>query len=133
MNAGRTIAGSSISPSASACSTSATEVTIVDQGTRRPASSIVCAERLAVLGAVDRVVVGADQLDAEPLEGAVVVQRLGQVQRRLAAERRQQRVGPLALDDPRHRLGRQRLDVGAVANSGSVMIVAGFELTSTTS
>ena len=67
---------------------------------------------------MDRVVVGADQLDAEALEGAVVVQRLGEVERRLAAERRQQRVGALALDDPRDRLGQQRLDVGAVGELG---------------
>ena len=46
------------------------------------------AEQLAVLGAGDRLVVGADQLDAEALERAVVVQRLGEVQRGLPAERR---------------------------------------------
>ena len=49
-------------------------------------------ELLAVLGAVDRLVGRADQLDAEPLERAVLVQRLGEVERGLAAERRQQRV-----------------------------------------
>ena len=56
-------------------------------GIRSPARSIVVAEQFAVLGAGDRVVVGADQLDAEALERAVVVQRLGEVQRGLAAER----------------------------------------------
>ena len=70
------------------------------------------AELLAVLGAADRVVVGADQLDPEALQGAVLVQRHRQVQRGLAAEGRQQRVGALLLDDLRHRAGQQRLDVG---------------------
>ena len=72
------------------------------------------AEQLAVLGAGDRLVVGADQLDAEALQRAVVVQRLGQVQRGLAAERAEQRVGALALDHLRDRAGQQRLDVGRV-------------------
>ena len=76
------------------------------------------AKRLAVLRPVDRVVVGADQLDPEPLERAVVVQRLRQVERRLAAERRQQRVGALALDDPGDVRRQQRLDVGAVGELG---------------
>ena len=56
-------------------------------------------EGVAVLGPVDRLVVGADQLDAEALQRPVVVQRLREVQRGLPAERRQQRVGALALDD----------------------------------
>ena len=46
---------------------------------RRPAPCIVVAEQLAVLGAADRVVVGADQLDAEALERAVLVQRLARL------------------------------------------------------
>ena len=70
------------------------------------------AKQLAVLGAVDRVVVRSDQLDAEALERAVLVERLGEVERRLAAERAEQRVGALALDHGRHRLRRERLDVG---------------------
>ena len=41
VNAGRTIAGSLISPAARPRSTSATDSTITDHGTRRPASSIV--------------------------------------------------------------------------------------------
>jgi hypothetical protein len=51
------------------------------------------------------------------------------VERRLAAHRRQQRVGALALDD----LGDICQLIGSMyvtsAISGSVMIVAGFELT----
>ena len=69
-------------------------------------------ELLAVLGAVDRVVVRADQLDAVALERAVLVKALGEVEGRLPAERRQQRVGLLALDHLRDRAGQQRLDVG---------------------
>ena len=76
------------------------------------------AEQVAVLGARDRVVVGADQLDAEALERAVLGERLGEVERRLAAERRQQRVGPLLLDDLRDRTRQQRLDVGRVGELG---------------
>ena len=41
VNAGRTIAGRLMVPSATPASAWATEVTICDQGTRRPASSIV--------------------------------------------------------------------------------------------
>ncbi len=71
-------------------------------------------EGVAVLGPVDRVVVGSDQLHPEPLQGPVVVQRLRQVEGGLTAQRRQQRVGALALDDRGHDLRHQRLDVGAV-------------------
>ncbi len=76
------------------------------------------AKLVAVLGAADRLVVGADELDAELGERAVLVQLLGEVQRRLAAERGQQGVGPLALDDLPHRAGEQRLDVRRVGELG---------------
>ena len=52
--------------------------------------------------------------DAVALEHAAFGERHRQVQAGLAAERRQQRVGPLALDDLRDDLGGERLDVGAV-------------------
>ena len=71
-------------------------------------------KQLTVLGAVDRVVVGADQFHVELGQCAVVVQRLGEVQRRLSAERRQQGVGTLAFDHLAHRTRQQRLDVGRV-------------------
>ena len=71
-------------------------------------------EQLAVLGAGDRLVVGADQLHPAALQRAVVVQRLGEVQRGLPAERRQQRVGALALDHLRRRPRQQRLDIRGV-------------------
>ena len=70
------------------------------------------AKLLAVLGPADRVLVGADQLDAELLQGSVLVQRHRQVERGLAAEGREQGVGALLLDDLRHRPWQQRLDVG---------------------
>ena len=49
-----------------------------------------------------------------PLQRAVFVERHRQVDAGLAADRRQDRVGLLALDDPLQRLGRQRLDVRPV-------------------
>src|SRR5207247_2398056 len=69
-------------------------------------------EQRAVLGLPDRVELGADQLDPEALEGAVFGERDREVQPGLAAERRQQRLRPLALDDLRDDLGGQRLQVG---------------------
>ncbi len=72
------------------------------------------AKLVAVLGAADRLVVRPDQLDAMLRERAVLVQLLGEVQRRLAAERRQQRVGLLARDDLGDRAGQQRLDIRRV-------------------
>jgi hypothetical protein len=71
-------------------------------------------ELLAVLGLVDRLARGADQLDSEFLEHALARKVERAVQRRLAAHRRQQRIRALALDDARHRLPRDRLDVGRV-------------------
>ena len=60
-------------------------------------------EPLAVLPRLDGVDVGADQLDAVLLEDAGLVQGHRGVQRGLAAEGGEQRVGPLLLDD----LGRR--------------------------
>ena len=79
---------------------------LVDACTRAPSSGVArpisChrgLEARAVLGGVDRLDARADQLDAEPVEHAGVVELDGEVQRGLPAERRKQRVGPLALDD----------------------------------
>ena len=55
---------------------------------------------------VPKSVIAQSVLDAEAGERAVLVQRLGQVERRLPAERRQQRVGALALDHLTHRAGQ---------------------------
>ena len=76
------------------------------------------AELGAVLGAPDRGQVGADQLDAVLGEHAGLGELDGEVQRRLPAERRQQRVRLLALDDlgQRHRV--ERLEVGRVGPLG---------------
>ncbi len=72
------------------------------------------AELRAVLGDPDGALVGADEFDTVALQRAVAHQCHRHVQRGLAAHRRQQGVGPLALDHPRHPLRRDRLDVGPV-------------------
>ena len=100
VKAGRTISGRPISSIAR--SASAIEVTIAERGTRRPAAVIVSRNSSRSSARLDRVVVDADQLDAEALERAVLVERLREVERRLAAERAEQRVGALALDHGRH-------------------------------
>ena len=51
------------------------------------------------------------------LQHAGVVQLRGEVQARLAAQVRQQGIGPLLGDDLGHRLDRQRLDVGHVGHA----------------
>ena len=72
------------------------------------------AEQLAVLGLVDHRRLGADHLDAELGEHAHAVEVERGVERRLPAHGRQQRVGPLLLDDLGDDLGRDRLDIGRV-------------------
>ena len=67
---------------------------------------------------MDRLDARADQLDAELREHAGFVQLDREVQRGLAAERRQQRVGALALDDPAQARDVERLDVGRVGELG---------------
>ena len=63
-------------------------------------------ERVALLGLGDDVCVGADHLDAELLEDSPPGEVHRRVQARLAAERGQQRVGPLLLDDLLRRTAR---------------------------
>ena len=63
------------------------------------------AEQLSVLGLVDGLERGADQLTAKTLERAGLGQRLGRVQRRLPAHGRQQRIRALTIDDPCHHIG----------------------------
>ena len=74
------------------------------------------AEQLAVLGLGDRLLVGADQLDAVAGERARARQRHRGVERGLPAHRRQQRVDRcrLAGDDALDDLRRDRLDIGRV-------------------
>ena len=109
---GRMIAGRPISASASrASSARAHDVAL---GQVEPDLEHRLAEQPAVLGLVDRLGRGADQLDAQPLQRAVARQRHGDVERGLPAHGRQQRVGPLALDDLGDDRRRHRLDVGDV-------------------
>ena len=69
--------------------------------------------------------------DAEVVEHARPGQLEREVERGLAAERRQERVRPLPLQHAGHLVEVEGLDVGAVGETGSVMIVAGLELTTT--
>jgi hypothetical protein len=69
------------------------------------------AELEAVLGAVDGLVVGADHLDLPEVEHPGGLELHGQVERRLPAERGQQGVRTLDLDDARERGEVKRLDV----------------------
>ncbi len=71
-------------------------------------------EELPVLGLVDGVERGADQLHPVALEDALLGERLGQVERGLPAHGGQQRVRALALDDLLGGLDGDRLDVGPV-------------------
>ncbi len=71
-------------------------------------------EEVAVLGQPHGALVGADELDVALLEDAPLGEREGEVDGRLAADGRQDRVRPLPVDDPLQEVGRQRLDVGGV-------------------
>ena len=75
-------------------------------------------EELAVLGALDRVEAGAEDfapaLPQHPLFGELH----GEVEPRLAAEGRQERVGAFLADDARHKFQRERLDIDAVGDVG---------------
>ncbi len=75
-------------------------------------------EQQPVLGLLDGLDLGADQLDAELIENAFLRQLDGQVQARLPAHRREQRVRSFASDDLANILDRQRLDVGLLGQSG---------------
>ena len=75
-------------------------------------------EELAVLGARDRVERRADQLDAELVEDARCVQLAREVERGLAAHRREQRVGALAAEHGADAFDVERLEVGAVGEAG---------------
>ena len=71
-------------------------------------------ELVAVLPGPDRLDAGPDELDVVLGERAVVVQGNGRVQRRLAAEGRQDRVRPFLGDHLLQHVRRDRLDVGGV-------------------
>ena len=75
-------------------------------------------ELLAILPRLDRFDIGADELDVVALENTRCVQRHRAVERRLPAERGQQRVRALFGDDLLDVLRSDRLDVGRVGELG---------------
>ncbi|SIJ53860.1 Uncharacterised protein [Mycobacteroides abscessus subsp. abscessus] len=75
-------------------------------------------ELLPVLAALDRVDVGADELDAVLLQRARLVEGDRGVERGLPAEGRQDRVGALLGDDRLDDVGVDGLDVGGVGDVG---------------
>src|SRR5439155_4629410 len=75
-------------------------------------------EELAVLRAANHLERRTDQLDAEVGEDSRLGQLAGEVERGLAAHRRQQGGGPLACEHAGHSIEIQRLEVGAVGEAG---------------
>ena len=71
-----------------------------------------------VFAALDRVEVDADDLDVILVEHARLLERDREVERGLAAEVRQQRVGAFAFDDPFDARGVERFDVGVIRHAG---------------
>ncbi len=116
MYAGRTMTGSPIRSTTTIASSS--ERAVPDAGTDEADLDHRLLEPLAVLGGRDRFGVRTDELDPAVADHAPLRKRHREVQRGLTTERRQHRVGPLALDDLREHLGRERLDVGAVGELG---------------
>ena len=86
-------------------------------GNAQPDRAHGVAEQLAVLCAPDRVEAGADELDAERLEDPVLGQLAGEVERGLAAHRRQQGVRSLPAEDVDDAFEVERLDVRAVGEA----------------
>ena len=113
VNAGRTTAGSAIA------STSSRSVTMRDVGTFRSAGLDRLLEQLPVLGALDHLEVRADQLDAELGEDPRLGQLAREVERRLAAHRRQHRVAAARGAARRRRLrGRAARDTSGRRSRG---------------
>ena len=79
---------------------------------------MACLKRSRSSALLDGLELGADQLDPEALEGAVLGQGDGEVEAGLAAQGGQQGLGALARDDLGQELGGERLDVGAVGHLG---------------
>src|SRR5205823_11565715 len=75
-------------------------------------------EELPILGTADCVDPGADQLDPELLEHARPRELECEIEGGLAAERRQKRVGSLALEEGADTLDVERLQVRAVGEAG---------------
>ena len=74
-------------------------------------------ELAAVLRLADRLERRTEHAHAEPIEIARLGQGDAHVQPRLPAQGRQQRVGLLPLEHLQDRLGRERLDVGAIGET----------------
>ena len=74
-------------------------------------------EELAILGTLDRVDLRADQLDAELVEDARLLQLAREVERRAAAHRREQRIGTLPAQHRGHALDVERLEIRAVGEA----------------
>ena len=75
-------------------------------------------KELPILAHLYGVDVTAYDLDAKTLEHACLAERDGAVKGRLATHVGKQRVGTLPLDDLRHGLDRDGLDVGAIGRIG---------------
>ena len=113
VNAGRTTAGSATP------SSSSSDVTIRDDGTCSPTALHGLAEELAVLGAADHVdrrrrAARRRAPRARPPRASSTAE----VEGGLAAQRRQQRVRPLAAEHVGDALEVERLEVGAVGEPG---------------
>ena len=74
-------------------------------------------EQIAVFGFFDRIDFGADHLDAVAFEYAFLGEIDGEVERRLAAQSRQDCVGTFLGDDFFNDVGGNWLDVGAIGKS----------------
>ena len=85
---------------------------------RQPGRLHRSAEEGAVLGGADRAQVGADQLDAVLGQHAVLGQLDREVERRLPAERGQERVGAFPRDDLGERRRVERLEIGRIRPFG---------------
>ncbi len=75
-------------------------------------------EHFAVFGFSDRLQLRPDQLDAEFFQHAVFGQGDRQIQSRLTAHRRQQRLWPLTAQNAFQHLRRQGLDIGPIRHVG---------------
>ena len=73
-------------------------------------------EQQAVFRFLNRLQIGADQLDAVALQRAVLRQSDGEIEGGLAPHGGQQGVGALLFDHPGHHLGGERLHVGAIGH-----------------
>ena len=73
-----------------------------------------CLKPFAAFGFVDNVGVGGDHLDAVLFKDAMLVEIHRQIEAGLAAERREERVGPFGCDHLFDHLPGERLDVGPI-------------------